>query len=362
MKKVKRIILTLTEKCNLSCVYCYEKSKSQKSITFEAAKEIILKEFAGAERLYDVVYLDLYGGEPFCEFELIKKIVEFVRTNISDIDYQILAMTNGTLLNGAVKEWLSANYDIFIVGLSMDGNREVQNANRGNSFEYIDLDFYREHYAKQGVKMTVSRQSLPYLADSVIFFHENGLYCSCSLALGEDWSDPENAAVLEDQLTLLNDYYIAHPRLQPCSMLGRSILAVADSEAGRRGWCDAGVCAVVYDVNGEKYPCHFFTALSAGAEIADRIKNVTFPPVIHADTEGKCLNCRMKSACPTCYAYNYISTGDFFEQDSSLCRLAHVIIKKRAELIKRKLDNCLINPSKETREKLATSLIIIDTL
>lgn len=363
MKRTKRIILTLTEKCNLSCVYCYEKGKSQKSISFEIAKEIILKEFAGAEKLYDNVYLDLYGGEPFCEFELMKKIVVFARENIFNVSYQILAMTNGTLLNESVKKWLLENRDIFLLGLSMDGVKQVQDTNRCNSFASIDLNFYREHYAKQGVKMTVPPQSLTHLAESVIFFHENGLYCSCSLAVGVDWGDPKYATILEKQLTILNDYYIAHPDLQPCSMLGRSILMLNENvESGRRGWCDAGLCAFVYDVNGEKYPCHFFTKLSAGVQIANQLKNEVFPPIIQADTQGGCCKCRIKSACPSCYAFNYIATGNFFEQDRAICRLARVILKKRAELVKRKLDRNLLTVSTETREKLDISLKIIDTL
>ena len=37
----KTVMLTVTEKCNLSCVYCYEQNKSLKTMKLETALEII---------------------------------------------------------------------------------------------------------------------------------------------------------------------------------------------------------------------------------------------------------------------------------------------------------------------------------
>jgi molybdenum cofactor biosynthesis enzyme MoaA len=39
-RKQRNISIIVTERCNLSCVYCYEDSKSAKQITFEVAKKI----------------------------------------------------------------------------------------------------------------------------------------------------------------------------------------------------------------------------------------------------------------------------------------------------------------------------------
>lgn len=41
MKKSKHISLSITERCNLNCIYCFEKSKSPQKMTFETAVEKI---------------------------------------------------------------------------------------------------------------------------------------------------------------------------------------------------------------------------------------------------------------------------------------------------------------------------------
>ena len=42
----KKIMLIITENCNLRCIYCYEKNKNGKSMTFETAKEILDRAYA----------------------------------------------------------------------------------------------------------------------------------------------------------------------------------------------------------------------------------------------------------------------------------------------------------------------------
>ena len=44
ISKTKVITITLTQSCNLSCVYCYEQYKSPRTIRLETAKRIIDRE------------------------------------------------------------------------------------------------------------------------------------------------------------------------------------------------------------------------------------------------------------------------------------------------------------------------------
>ena len=73
----KKIMLIITENCNLRCIYCYEKNKNGKSMTFETAKEILDRAYADMDG-YESMVIELHGGEPFLNFTLIKKIDEYV--------------------------------------------------------------------------------------------------------------------------------------------------------------------------------------------------------------------------------------------------------------------------------------------
>ena len=68
MKQKKHISLSVTERCNLNCIYCFETSKSSKRISYETALAVIDKELNCRDE-YDLVNIDFMGGEPFLELE-----------------------------------------------------------------------------------------------------------------------------------------------------------------------------------------------------------------------------------------------------------------------------------------------------
>ena len=74
-QQVKTVILILTHKCNLNCVYCYEHNKGIDTIDLENAKEIIEREMLSDDG-YDRE-IEFFGGEPFLEFEKIVELHDF---------------------------------------------------------------------------------------------------------------------------------------------------------------------------------------------------------------------------------------------------------------------------------------------
>ena len=80
-KKIKTVTLTLTQSCNLACSYCYEHNKSKNVMTFQTAKAIIDREIAKSKEFENIEF-DLFGGEPFLEFNLIQEIVDYICTSV----------------------------------------------------------------------------------------------------------------------------------------------------------------------------------------------------------------------------------------------------------------------------------------
>ena len=70
--------LTLTENCNLACVYCYEHNRNGRTMNLDTAKAVLYQAFA-AMQYDDLLTIDFFGGEPFLEFDLMKEIVKFTR-------------------------------------------------------------------------------------------------------------------------------------------------------------------------------------------------------------------------------------------------------------------------------------------
>ena len=102
--KQKHIFLSITERCNLNCIYCFEKSKRPDSMSTETALSYIRRELYSEEPQH--VTVDFLGGEPFLEFEKIKTICETVWEKQWKNSYNFYCVTNGTLVHGEIKQWL----------------------------------------------------------------------------------------------------------------------------------------------------------------------------------------------------------------------------------------------------------------
>lgn len=326
------VTITMTEACNLDCTYCYENHKSKNTISIETLKKIIKKEMM-ADNGYNAVEFDLFGGEPFLEFDKIKEIYDYTLNLDSDKKYVLFAATNGTLVHGEVKEWLRT-HPYFVCGLSFDGTPEMQNINRSNSSSKVDLDFFKELYSDQDIKMTISRESLETLSDGVIFLQEKGFKVSCNLAYNIDWSDEKNKDILHRELMKLIDYYLKHPEIKPCSILEMEITNVSHATKENKNIrsCGAGVTTVAYHIDGTAYPCQFFMPLSVGEEKAKKSLELKFydEEIPKELVEEKCVKCVAQSVCPTCYGSNYAATGNMYRHDDNYCELTKIIIKARS--------------------------------
>lgn len=326
--KIKSVTLTLTQFCNLNCVYCYENNKSTKVMDFDTAKRIIDYE---SENIgdYEGIEFDLFGGEPFTEFDLIKQITEYTCQKFKEFPHTIFLTTNGTLVHGEIQEWLKKHEHCVVCGLSLDGTRDMHNMNRSKSFDNIDIDFFAKQYPEQDIKMTISQKTLETLAEGVIFVHNKGFQVSCNLAYGIDWSNENNVYLLDRELHKLIDFYLENPNITPCSMLSIGITNVLLDNNNARRFCGAGISMRAYDVDGQSYPCQFFMPLSVGEEKAKKAKEIKFYDDIIPEEllDEKCKNCVINACCPNCYGSNYAATGNIYKRDASMCKLTKIIIK-----------------------------------
>jgi sulfatase maturation enzyme AslB (radical SAM superfamily) len=300
-------------------------------MSFETAKKIIDDEVLRLEG-YDEILFELFGGEPFMNFGLVKEIVSYVRTLKFDIPMGVFITTNGTLIHEEVKEWAIANHDLVRLGLSYDGTCQMQDMNRSGSSKFIDLDFFKEYYPHQVIKMTVSKDTLPFLYEGVVFLHDKGFEVACNLAYATNWQDNSCLRILEQELIKLINYYIENPDVKPCELLNQTVMGVASAATMNKRSCGAGIESNTYDVDGQKYPCQLFVPMSCGYEKAKKAQSIHFydNEIPEELCDSKCLLCVAKGACNSCYGSNYLSTGNMYVADNSWCTLQKVVIKARA--------------------------------
>ncbi len=133
--KPKFLMLLVTNDCNLNCVYCYRDKHSKiQDMPFEIAEKSLI--LAGSSK--DYFHVQLTGGEPLLNPELIEKIARFIYKK--NLPASIGVQTNGVLLDNALIN-LFKRYKIQ-VSISIDGPPEIHEILRGKAnrvFENLRL-------------------------------------------------------------------------------------------------------------------------------------------------------------------------------------------------------------------------------
>lgn len=314
-------MLMVTHACNLNCSYCYESYKRNDYMTIELAKEIISKEarFVANSDKFDEIQVDFMGGEPLMNFTLIKEIVEWLEGGGINVPWICFASTNGTLINSEMKEWFKQHKRYMVLGASYDGTGNMQLKNRGTDLYNIDLDFFHELWPEQTLQMTISKETLPYLAEGVLYVQRKGYRLNASLAQGVDWTQ-NDAKLYREQLCILKEEYLKNTSLLPLNRLTKyvDVFNLDPSERKQIQVCGSGLNMVTYDIDGKRYGCHMFTPIVLGNEKAIGVDDVEWDkPGLMADSY--CESCILRRYCPTCPGFNYKYRGNFADRDKRWC-------------------------------------------
>jgi len=332
--------LCLTHDCNLHCVYCYQQHDSGRKMSLETAKRCIDWIFDNVPQKLDAVEIQFIGGEPLLEFEMIKEIIRYTDNKKPRYKYIFFATTNGTVLNAEMKQWLLEHKRHFYLGLSLDGAKDTHDHNRSNSFDLIDIDFFRNTWPDQGVKMTLTEYSLSHLARDIKYIHSLGFSDIRGVNLFEgnfNWDNEEYIKTLIPQLQELVEYYVENEYLSINQMLDKHLHICEAANKEKRKWCGIGDGTRFFDVDGTRYPCYFITPMTFSEREIQNILNTDF---LNDENflDEKCFNeCYIYPLCPSCSGANYMINKTFKERNKSKCRIQKLIALFTADLWARKI-------------------------
>lgn len=352
------VSLMVTHKCNLNCVYCYEQFKNSKAIDIDDAKKYISKIFYDTAQSgkYKSLELSMMGGEPLLEFERIKEICEWMWSREWPLKYIVFASTNGTLLTERMKQWFYTNKDRFVLGISLDGTAKSQSLNRGYLASTIDIDFFVKTWPEQGIKATISKESIRNLADDVIFIHNKGFKTIyTNLAFGIDW-EWSCLSVFKTQLMKLIDFYLEHPNVSRCSLLNLDLCDILDLSNEYKKYCGCGEGTVLVETDGKEYPCPVFSPITLPKERLETLSTLDF-----LDQEtfigDKCKKCLLRKSCNKCYGMSFLLTGNPSYVSSFNCAAYKIQVLANCILQEKLLKRNLIK--EQDKEHLFNTLSII---
>jgi uncharacterized protein len=134
---LQRIVLNVTNQCNLACGYCYEYSADKISKTegkpkymeedvAQSAIDMLIRE--SAER--PAIHVTFFGGETLLNFRLLRSSVDYAKRKSAESGKRVefSLTTNATLLNEEMVDFLSEHR--VGVTVSIDGDRELNDQMR----------------------------------------------------------------------------------------------------------------------------------------------------------------------------------------------------------------------------------------
>lgn len=331
----KEILIMATNACNLRCKYCYETNKNAPSMDVERIEVQIEKELRKRSEPYKKFVINFHGGEPFLVFNKIREVVEWTDSHLGDLDISFTTTTNGTVLNDEIRQWLVSNKKRFIPILSLDGPEEVHDRNRTNSYDKIDLAFFRTNWPLQGIKMTVSPNTVADLFDSFLFLHENGFYPNPTLAKEVDWIPSEHLPIYAQEIKKLSEFYVSHPTVPPGQLLNLPLHKFSEDFVSKGiNSCGAGFDTIAFDIYGNRYPCQAFIA-----DLSKRYDKAEMDSVFcalsqncHLKISPKCDGCSIVNACSSCYGMNFSNRGDMGAIDHVMCQFQKVTFLCAAQM------------------------------
>jgi radical SAM protein with 4Fe4S-binding SPASM domain len=282
-----------------------------------------------------------FGGEPLLCFDLIKQVVQYVIEIQPKQKCRFFASTNGVLLTDDMKEWFRAKKDIFVLGLSLDGKRESHNYNRSQSYDQIDIGFFKETWPEQNVKMTVSEHTLANYASDVIFLHSLGFGINGGeICLGNnDWKKSGVTELYAKQLMRLIDYYSNCKESHYNAMFDVDIALCAAKNKLPRKQCGIGDKLFFFDTDGRRYPCTFITPMTFDECTIGSIMNTDFKNSENF-TDLNCLrNCYLYPICKRCPAENYLKNKSFKQWNREKCGFTEILALAVSEIETRRIIN-----------------------
>ncbi len=277
--KPSGVYLNPTERCNLNCTYCYLPD-TQRSGGSHMPQKMLLDSLRRLRSYFRSVMPDgrkpraiFHGAEP-----LMNKAAVFVAIDEFANDFAFGLQTNGTLLDDAAVEFLTARN--VSIGLSLDGPvAGITNATRrtwgGKSVHNKVLAAMDrlKGYGSWSVITTCTTENLPYLTNIVELFHErevptcmlNTVRCTLPGARSVKPADGDMAKAFFAAIDRTHSLYRETGRKLIVANFANILLAILAPTA-RRLMCDISPCGggrafFALAADGSLYPCSEFIGL-----------------------------------------------------------------------------------------------------
>lgn len=326
MPQINVLIKPASSNCNLRCKYCfyYDVSANRDNpnygmMSYETLEELVKKVFEFGEHY---VGFSFQGGEPtLAGLDFYRKLIELEKKyNTKRIKVGNLIQTNGFNINENWGKFLAENN--FLVGLSLDGPKEIHDINRvdssGNaSHKRIEktVDIFNKYKVEYNILCVVTKLVARHVEKVYKYYSKKGFrylqFIPCLDEIGVKPGKNSYSLTSEDYGKFLKKLFDLWYRdflsgkrisIRMFDNILQMLFGYTPESCDMRGCCSVNI---VLEADGSVYPCDFY--------VLDEwkmgyIQNNTLMELLQSEaakafvgeikgTYGECSNCEFKSIC-----------------------------------------------------------------
>ena len=358
---LRKLVINITNVCNLSCKYCYAHGGSYNSSENMISKENIIKTLDVFYSQYDSIEnIQIFGGEPTLNLDGIEIIAEYVENRFvkhKDNKKTKLGMvSNGTVVNQRLIGLIN-KYNINIT-ISLDGPAIVNDKMRifrdGSGTEKCiseNIKLLREETGQPSlIEATYHRgheESKIKIKDIISYgknkFGINNFHIMPVSGSEEDFYSlldrSEFVNSISDLIGINNNCNL------PVHDMIKHVINTLTNKKICKYLCEAGLSVLSVSTKGNVYPCFMLIdqeEYNMGNINDDNLFNSQRFLKIKNELSKfskfeyyKCKDCFNNTICHGCIGSNYFETGNIYEQSDDNCNMYKQITEKVIiELIK----------------------------
>ena len=335
------LVLNVTNKCNLSCTYCYEygedrltdgtgsKGAGKPKMDDDTARQSIdfLLRSSGDRPQVSITF---FGGETLLNFPAIRAAVEYAEAKAAPLKKRVhySLTTNATLLTDDVIDFLTQHR--FGITISIDGAKEDQDRHRTfqkgvGSFDVVEprirklLARNKERKGRTvGARVTLTSGAAPvpdtyrYLTQE-LGFDEVG-FAPVTAGLGREYALGELGyqKLLREFGELAEDYVVAALRNEDHGFANLGdLLRELHQGVNKAHPCGAGLGLLGVSTEGDLNLCHRFV---------EEAVRTAFLQKAHVDQKTDCTQCFARPLCAGgCYHEAHVRYGDATHANLHYC-------------------------------------------
>lgn len=350
---LNKLVLNITNTCNLACKYCYANGGSYSSKSSLMNPEQVEKILDVFYREYKIINnIQLFGGEPTLNLDAIEKVGNYIEERFDKGELKvkpiISIVTNGTNISDRFIELINS-FGIHVT-VSIDGPQKVNDKMRifkdgkgtGKIIEQnikllkektrtrISAEVtYNKHHQSKGVSVY---DVVSYIQDELKIKDIHIAPVS-----GEEDSD----YVLKDRSSIVDSVKDVFDGIKidinrSYSIINR-VIEILHTKKTSKYLCGAGVSTLSVSTKGDVYPCFMFTDIDEfkmgnvnqkelfGHQFSSMKNRLeSFSKFEHE----KCKDCFCNKICSGCVGMNYFETGDMHVQSDRNCDMYRRIVEK----------------------------------